>query len=225
MDALAVRMAAHQALPSLEYHFRRHWREFGAATSAEYFRLFGDHIRRADLRHVSLIRRHGEHRLWYLVAEDSGAVAQYDETEGILLELLQPAGHDTIPFVGSRLVGRGAAHGLRMGVRRVATIDDPEDLIESYGMYVTEGLGDDDHYDTEAILTLVLRDAIDERWEGFTPSQRERVADLDRILAQQHERVADVLPVPEPKDRRRWWWFLHKGPEVRQEALAAAREG
>lgn len=107
----------------------------------------------------------------------------------------------------------------------MATLEAPEDLIESYGMYVTEGLWDDDNYETEAILTLVLRDAIDERWGELTLSQQGRIADLDRILAQQHERVADVLPVPESKDRRRWWWFLHEGPEVRQEALAAAHEG
>lgn len=92
MDALAARMAAPQALPSLDYHFRRHRKEFGATTSAEYFRLFGDHIRRADLRYVSLLRRHDEHRLWYLIAENSAAVAQYDETEGVYWSFFSPQG-------------------------------------------------------------------------------------------------------------------------------------
>ncbi len=98
---------------------------------------------------------------------------------------------------------------------------DPDALIEYYERHL-QGISDEETYDTEALLTLVARDKIKDRWPELSTPQRERVFSLDDRLATMHRRVADVLPHPSVTDRLRWWWFLHEGPKVRAKGRDAA---
>ncbi|MGQ9625489.1 MAG: hypothetical protein ACUVV0_01110 [Anaerolineae bacterium] len=90
----------------------------------------------------------------------------------------------------------------------------------AYYRALIQGLDDDDYYDTDALLALVERDEIEDHWAELTPEEREEVLALDQELARRHDRVAVVLPNANSVDRQRWWWFLHEGPQVREEALS-----
>ena len=63
-----------------------------------------------------------------------------------------------------------------------------------------------------------MRDGIEDRLGEFDDGHRSRLANLDETLASKHERVADILPSAAQTERKRWWWFLHEGPEVRPRA-------
>jgi hypothetical protein len=78
-------------------------------------------------------------------------------------------------------------------------------------------------WEQEVLLLLTARDELHDRWEELILPERERVVALDRVLASKHVLVAKYGPLPNPNvtDRSRWWWFLHEGPQVRKEALAA----
>src|SRR5665647_1687881 len=80
---------------------------------------------------------------------------------------------------------------------------------------------DPDTYDTEALLALTARDVIEDHWADLSSDDRELVARLDDKLAAKHQVVAEVLPEDNIRDRRRWWWFLNEGPQVRKESQAA----
>lgn len=97
-----------------------------------------------------------------------------------------------------------------MGVRR-GMVEDLSVTLNSYETHVTEGLDDDDHYDTEALLALVDRDGIHERYDKLTPEERRLLERLDAILISKRLRVSEVLPAPQSGDPDRWWWDLHKG--------------
>lgn len=97
-----------------------------------------------------------------------------------------------------------------------------ENLIDSYEAYVSVALVEGEGLEDEARLTLITRNVIEDRWAELEPAQRERVEEIDRLLAEKHALVAGVLPNPRIKDRRRWWWFLHEGPQVRDKAQEAA---
>ena len=100
----------------------------------------------------------------------------------------------------------------------------PHDLVELYDKYVRNGLDDGEGYPTEIILTLITRDSLDKQWADLTSEQRQRVAGLDAILVSKWELVAEILPNANSTDRRRRWWFLHEGPQVREDAIVAKRE-
>lgn len=101
-----------------------------------------------------------------------------------------------------------------------ATLDDD---LEQYEVYVTEGLDDPANAEIDALLALILRDSLETQQERMTADQRARLRELDDLLVAKRERVTTILPHPNVRDRARWWWFLHEGPQVREEALAAAR--
>jgi hypothetical protein len=82
-------------------------------------------------------------------------------------------------------------------------------------------LEDDEYYDVPVQLILIARDDIEDGWSGLSPEDRARVEKTDSLLVQKHSIVAQMLPHPRHTDRRRWWWFLHEGPQVREEALRA----
>lgn len=93
-------------------------------------------------------------------------------------------------------------------------------MLRQYKIYVTEGLDDEDTYDTDALLTLILRDGIEDLRSELSEEQSKELERLDKILASKHERVSEVLPSYVPHDWSRWWWRLHEGPQVREEALS-----
>lgn len=76
------RMKSDDRLPNLTYHFLKHGIDVGVATEKDYLRLFREHLRREDLRIVSFIRRVGDQRMWYLISDATGNVAQYNESTG-----------------------------------------------------------------------------------------------------------------------------------------------
>ncbi|MBI4305239.1 MAG: hypothetical protein HY678_02870 [Chloroflexi bacterium] len=96
-----------------------------------------------------------------------------------------------------------------------------DELIRYYERHLG-GLDERDVYDTETPLVLIARDDIQERWEDLTPEQRRRVQELDDVLVAKYKHVANVLPSSLSTDRRHWWWFLHEGPQVREQAQEAA---
>lgn len=94
-------------------------------------------------------------------------------------------------------------------------------LVDSYEAAVTVGLDDEDTSDTEALLALSTRDAIQQRRSDLDPSLAARVGRIDGMLAEKRDRLLEVLPHPSITDRTRWWWFLHERPHDR-EAFAAS---
>jgi hypothetical protein len=68
-----------ERIPQLDYHFKRHGREFGAATSAEYLQALRDHLSRNDLRIFTYIRASDGSRFWELISPESNATVLYNE--------------------------------------------------------------------------------------------------------------------------------------------------
>lgn len=69
---------------------------------------------------------------------------------------------------------------------------------------------------------LVVRDDLEDLWDELTPDEQSLIESLDNILASKHHIVDEVLPTLTQHDRRRWWWFLHEGPQVKEEAKRLA---
>jgi len=80
LQTLVQKMVIAERLPRRSLHFQRHGYEFGAETEAAYERLFLDHIRRTDLRMFTFLSRVGDRKIWYLINEESGNIALYNET-------------------------------------------------------------------------------------------------------------------------------------------------
>lgn len=78
--AFAASLRQREQLPKLAYHFRKHGENCGADTEQRYRQLFLQHIQRTDLRWFTTLRRKDQVGMWYLVAMDSGLVAQYNES-------------------------------------------------------------------------------------------------------------------------------------------------
>lgn len=105
-------------------------------------------------------------------------------------------------------------------------MDQVADLVECYERHLAS-LDDEeyaDFWDSEVLLALIARDVLEDRWAQLSPRCRRSVVELDEQLAAKHALVAREIPLPNPNvpDRSRWWWFLHEGPQVREQALAAA---
>ena len=84
------RMAVRQALPKLDYHYDEHGRDLGATSREVYAQMFEEHIQRTDLMYFTGIRQRDHVVMWYLMAPDTGAVAQYNETRGVYWSFYQP---------------------------------------------------------------------------------------------------------------------------------------
>jgi hypothetical protein len=97
------------------------------------------------------------------------------------------------------------------------------DLIEHYGLQV-DGIRDEDYSDIDSLLALLDRDEIEDRWQLLSPPQRDEVLKIDRLLVSMHEAAAEILPSVQNHDRARWWWFLHEGPQVREEVEKLKQE-
>src|SRR3954452_24192548 len=92
LDALARRMATDRILPRLGYHFLAHGRPgLGLGDEREYLAAFHRHIVRDDLLRLSFLRERDGARMWYLVAPETGATAQYNETRGAWWSFFLPA--------------------------------------------------------------------------------------------------------------------------------------
>jgi hypothetical protein len=96
-------------------------------------------------------------------------------------------------------------------------------LLRDYKAYVTAGLDDDDNYETEALLALIARDEIEKMWASLDENQKERVKELDEVLASKHMRVSEYLSYA-PPGRSGWWWRLDEGPQVRKSGYKGSRD-
>jgi SPP1 gp7 family putative phage head morphogenesis protein len=81
LEALFAEIRGATTLPKLKYHYQRHRELLGASNQDEYLALFREHIRRTDLRIATALRPKDHAPMWYLVAVDSGTIAQYNERE------------------------------------------------------------------------------------------------------------------------------------------------
>lgn len=82
---------------------------------------------------------------------------------------------------------------------------------------------DEEFADPDVLVTLGLREEIERAHHLLTPEQREELASCDALLAGKWQIVAEMLPSPGRNDRSHWWWFLHEGPQVREQAQEIAR--
>lgn len=105
----------------------------------------------------------------------------------------------------------------------MAEVSELEGLIEGYRLGLAQGLDVEDPH-VEALLVLLDREELEDHWPELSEAQKEQVRRLDDLLLAKRMMVAVALPNPNFTDRRRWWWFLHEGPQVRSEALAAMPE-
>jgi hypothetical protein len=116
------------------------------------------------------------------------------------------------------LVDRGISDRFCVEVRAMGSIAAIQGLLEGYRVGVAEGLDKPDIAETEALFLLLDRDAIHDHWAELTPTQRQHVDESDQMLLAKHDRFTAMLPAPLSTDRARWWWFLHEGPQVREQA-------
>ncbi len=97
----------------------------------------------------------------------------------------------------------------------------PEQILRVY-MQQVKNLDQADETGLTEELVLLTRDSVAEvtQWE---PEQEQQIARLDDQLVVHWQQLAEVLPNPNfTDDRRHWWWFLHEGPQVREQAPVQA---
>ena len=90
-------------------------------------------------------------------------------------------------------------------------MDNISAMLRQYELYVTEALDDHYNYETDDLLTLILRDGIEDRRSDLTREGERKLEELDEVLVRKRERLLDWAPSPNEHDRRRWW-FLDEGP-------------
>ncbi len=83
-----------------------------------------------------------------------------------------------------------------------------------------------DFWEEEVLLLLSNRDGLHDRWSELSTEQRSHVLSLDKWLVIHHQLISEYAGLPNPNvtDRSYWWWFLHEGPQVMEQALAAPRD-
>ena len=99
----------------------------------------------------------------------------------------------------------------------------PEQLLRVYAQHL-RNLSRADETGLNEELVLLTRDSVADipQW---APEQKQQIARLDDQLVAHWRQFAEVLPNPNFQDRQRWWWFLHEGPQVREQGQALVRAG
>jgi len=72
--------------------------------------------------------------------------------------------------------------------------------------------------DPDVMQILHARDLIEREKAVLNPFQRGYLAGGDAKLRTKWKIVAEFVPHPAHQDRNHWWWFLHEGPQVREQA-------
>jgi hypothetical protein len=91
-------------------------------------------------------------------------------------------------------------------------------LLQAYAKLVD--LFDEEYADPDVNILLYQRDEIEDRRAELTAEQLTVLAQADVVFASKWQIVADFVPDSVHTERSRWWWFLHEGPQVREQAHA-----
>lgn len=86
-------------------------------------------------------------------------------------------------------------------------------------------VADDEEYldllaPSEVIDLLCVRDEIAE--QSLDAEQRRETDRLDDLLLKHRRLIAENIAPRTGEPNARWWWRLHEGPQVREEATRAA---
>src|SRR3989304_4105342 len=95
-----------------------------------------------------------------------------------------------------------------------------DQLLDVYEQQLKNRL-DEENAETDALLALLTRDSLADLSASLSEQQEQRLALLDEELNKRQQIAAQVLPNYLSTDRKRWWWFLHEGPQVREKAEVA----
>lgn len=101
------------------------------------------------------------------------------------------------------------------------------DYVDTLDAYVREhsNLSEDECLDLlspgEAVDLCIIRDQVNEA--ELSVDQQRELERLDGLLVKHAHVVAENLPPsPGPHLRSHWWWFLHEGSQVREQAKGVA---
>ena len=76
--------------------------------------------------------------------------------------------------------------------------------------------------DPDVYILLYQREELADHFDELTLAEREILLQADAVLASKWQIVSDFVPLPMYRDRKRWWWFLNEGPQVREQAQELA---
>ena len=108
-------------------------------------------------------------------------------------------------------------------VKYLARYGDYLDTVDKYAQETPEHEYVDLLSPGEALDLLIIRDKLSEC--ELDDGQQRALLRLDNLLIKHHRLVVENVPPYPEKPLARWWWHLHRGPWVREEALAAAERG
>ena len=66
------------AIPKMDYHFKKHSEDFSVYTKEEYQRVLDSHVLKQDMRFFTTVQKNGV-RVWYLVDEQDSIISEYNE--------------------------------------------------------------------------------------------------------------------------------------------------
>ena len=86
--------------------------------------------------------------------------------------------------------------------------------------------GEDEYWDLlsqgEGIDVLCARDEVLD--EQLSDEERLELERLDDLLIKHRQLITSYVPPLPGKSRARWWWFLHEGPQVREQTKPRLRK-
>jgi len=91
----------------------------------------------------------------------------------------------------------------------------PEQLLGQYERLIGY-LRKPDSSGIDEIRVLAARTSVER--QVWTPEQQAQIDQLDKKLASHWRIFKGTLPHPAEHPREQWWWFLHEGPQVLEEA-------
>ena len=91
-----------------------------------------------------------------------------------------------------------------------------------YAKYVGWIEEERENWETFALEALIIRSNLQWQWHELAPEQQVQVLQADDLLVKNHQRMGEILPAYGLHQRAEWWWFLHEGPQVREEVLQVA---
>ncbi len=89
-------------------------------------------------------------------------------------------------------------------------------LLEEYKGRI-RNLDTPDEFGLDEELVLSTRESIAYQ-EDWTAAEQAEIERLDEQLAARWQQFEGTLPWHLPHPREHWWWFLHEGPQVREQA-------